>query len=137
MSFFSCLRKKQAVEMDDHVFGHMTFDRGIWTHIPVTSAGDYMITVDGVDSGPTAEQRDLFEYIRSRLDDFVRQAQEYMWTRDKYTDTSGLTVYSVAIGSSEEALHQEFILELSDKDAEVIHHVSFRAGKPIDYGVDD
>ena len=31
----------------------------------------------------------------------------------------------------------EFVLELSDEDAFIVHRVSYRAGQTVDYGFDD
>jgi hypothetical protein len=37
----------------------------------------------------------------------------------------------------EETWRREFVLELCDSEAIVIHRVSFRAREPVDYGFDD
>jgi hypothetical protein len=130
--------KKQAVELDDPVFGHLTFDRGVWTSIPVPQANGFMITVAAPEGGPTAEQRDFYEHIRSRLPDFQKWARDYMQSRvDQSVDVSRLSVYSVEVGSAEEAGRREFVLELADEDGAVVHRVSFRADEPLDYGFDD
>jgi len=97
-----------------------------------------MITVVAPEVGPAVEQRNLFEHIRPRLPDFLKRARDYMQARvDQSVDASRLSVYSVEIGSVEETGRREFVLELSDEDAIVIHRISFRADEPVDYGFDD
>ncbi len=53
------------------------------------------------------------------------------------TELSGLSVYSVEIGTAEETGRREFVLEFSDQDAIVIHRVSCRADEPVEYGYDN
>ena len=138
MSIFDGLFKKKQVELDDPVFGHLTFDHGVWTSIPTPPTSGFMITVAAPEVGPTAEQRSFFQHIRSLLPDLQKQARDYMQSRvDQSVDVSRLSVYSVEIGSVEETGRREFVLELSDEDVIVIHRVSFRADEPVDYGFDD
>jgi hypothetical protein len=128
-------KKKPAVELDDPVFGHLTFEQDIWANLP---SADFMITIDAPETGPTAEQREFFQRVRSRLSDFEQRAREYMRPRvDQTVDVFQLSVYSVEIGNDEQTGRREFVLELSDEDANVIHRVSFRADEATDYGFDD
>jgi hypothetical protein len=131
-------KMKPSIELDDPVFRHITLDRGIWTFIPNPPTEGFMITVDAPDTGPTPEQRELFQQIRSQLGEFEQRARDYMRTRvDDGIDVSKLSTYSVAIGSVEDTGRREFVLELSDSDAIIIHCVAFRADEAVDYGFDD
>jgi hypothetical protein len=135
--FGRLFKKKPEIELDDPVFGHLAFDQGIWTFIPCADEG-LMVTVAAPGTGPTAGQRDLFQRIRARLADFERRARDYMRSRvDETVDVARLSVYSVEIGSAEETGRREFVLELSDADAFVIHRVSFRGDEAVGYTFDD
>ena len=50
---------------------------------------------------------------------------------------SRFSAYSVQIGDDDEARREEFVLELSDEDAFIVHRVSFREGQAVGYGFDD
>lgn len=139
MSIFrSLFKKKPSIEADDPVFGHITFERGIWTFIPSPPTEGFMINVDAPETGPSQLQRDFFQKIRSRLSDFGQLARDYMLSRvDEGVDLSHLSVYSVEIGSDDESRRESFVLEMSDDEAIVIHRVSFSGGTAVDYGYDD
>lgn len=139
MSILDRLFKKKPVkELDDPVLGHLTLEQGIWTFIPDPQTEAFMITVPAPESGPTPEQRAFFEDIRSRLPVFEQRARDYMRSRvEQGIDVSALATYSVAMGSTEETARREFVLELSDSEAIVIHRVSFREDQPVEYGFDD
>jgi hypothetical protein len=97
-----------------------------------------MITVDAPDTGPTPEQRAFFQHVRSRLAEFEQRGRDYMRSRvDDGVDVSRLSTYSVEIGSAEDTGRREFVLEMSDSDAIVIHRVTFRADEAVDYGFND
>lgn len=131
-------KKKSVIELNDPVFGRITFDQGIWTFIPSPPTEGFMITIDAPETGPTAEQRVFFQELRSQLTDHEQRARDYMRSRvDDGVDVSRLSIYSVEIGSPEETVRREFVLELSDSEAIMIHRVSFRAREPVDYGFDD
>jgi hypothetical protein len=139
MSIFDRLfKKKPVIQMDDPVFGHMTFEQGLWAFIPDPQTEEFMVTVPAPETGPTPEQRALFQDIRSQLSGYEQRARDYMRSRvDKGIDVSALSTYSVAMGSTEETARREFVLELSDSEATIIHRVSFRADEPVEYGFDD
>ena len=139
MSIFDRLfKKKPAIELDDPVFRHITFDRGVWTFIPNPPTEGFMITVAAPVAGPTPEQREFFQDVHSRLNDFEQRARDYMRSRvDHGVDVSRLSTYSVEIGTVEDTGRREFVLELSDSEAIVIHRVAFRADEAVDYGFDD
>jgi hypothetical protein len=139
MSIFGSLfKKKPVVEADDPVFGHLTYEQGIWTFIPKPPTGGFMITVDAPETGPTELQRGFFQRIRSRLSEFEQRARDFMRSRvDTGVDVSRLSVYSVEIGSDTESQRELFVLEMCDKDASIIHRVSFTGTEPVDYGFDD
>jgi hypothetical protein len=131
-------KKKPTIESDDLVFGRITFDQGIWTFIPNPPVAGFMITIDAPETGPTPEQRAFFQHIRSRLGEFELRARDFMRSRvDAGVDVSRLATYSVEIGSAEDTGRREFVLELSDSDAIVIHRVTFRADEAVEYGFDD
>jgi len=131
-------KKKPAIELGDPVFGRISFDKGIWTFIPIPPTEGFMITIDAPEAGPTQEQRTFFEQVRSRLSEFEQRARDYMRSRvDDGVDVSRLSTYSVEIGSAEDTERREFVLELSDSDAIVIHRVSFRGDEAVEYGFDD
>ena len=50
---------------------------------------------------------------------------------------SQLSIYSVQIGDDGATQRNEFVLELADDEAFIVHRVSFKVGHPIDYGFDD
>lgn len=130
-------KRKPVITADDPVFGHITFEQGIWTYIPNPPTQGFMITVDAPESGPSQSQRDLIQKIRSGLSDFEQCARDYIGSRvDPGVEVSHLSVYSVAVGSEEETRQQEFVFEMSDEEAVVIHRVTFSGSKAIDYGYD-
>jgi hypothetical protein len=131
-------KKKPAIEMDDPVFGRISFDQGFWTFIPNPPAAGFMITIDARETGPTPEQRAFFQHISSRLGKFEERARDFMRSRvDAGVDVSRLSTYSVEIGSADDTGRREFVLELSDSDAIVIHRVTFRADEAVEYRFDD
>lgn len=52
-------------------------------------------------------------------------------------NVSPLSTYSVQIGDERETRREEFVLEHSDDDAIFLHRMSFRAGWPVGYGLDN
>ena len=131
-------KKKPAIELDDPVFRHITFDRGIWTFLPTKPEDGFMIGVDAPEAGPSDQQRSLFSQVRSELPEYERRARDYMKSRvDHSVDVSRLSTYSVQVGNDDETRREEFVLELSDEDAFIVHRVSFAGGQPVDYGFDD
>ena len=139
MSLFGSLfKKKPVVAADDPVFGHITFEQGIWTFIPNPPTEGFMITVDAPESGPSQLQRDFFQKVRASLPDFEQRARDFMRSRvDAGVEVSSHSVYSVEIGSDDESRQQRFVLEMCDAEAIVIHRVSFSGSEPVDYGYDD
>jgi len=139
MSLFSRLfKEKPAIELHDSVFGHITFERGIWAYLPNPPTEGFMITIDAPESGPAEEQRVLFQQIRERLAEFEQRARDVMQSRvDEEIDVGQLATYSVEIGASDETARRGFVLELSDPDAIVIHRVTFRGDEAVYDGFDD
>jgi hypothetical protein len=139
MGFFDrFFKKKLEVEIQDPVFGDLTFTDGSWVYIPKTANAGFMVSIDATECGPTDRQRDFFQRIRGRLPDLVHRAIDYMRRRvGESIDLSRLSVYSVEIGTDDETGREEFVLELSDDDAFIVHRVAFRAGEPFDYGAGD
>ncbi len=139
MGLFDILfKRKPAVELQDPAFGTLSFAQGIWAYVPKTPDGGFMVTVNAPETGPTKRQRDFFQRIRSSLPDVEHRARDFIRPRvDESVDATRLSIYSVEIGSDDETARQQFVLELSDEDAIVVHRVLFRAGEPVDYGCDD
>ena len=136
--FHSLFQKKPVVAADDPLFGHITFEQGIWTFIPNPPTEGFMITVDAPESGPSQLQRDFFQKVRASLPDFEQRARDFMRSRvDAGVEVSSHSVYSVEIGSDDESRQQRFVLEMCDAEAIVIHRVSFSGSEPVDYGYDD
>lgn len=130
-------KKKPIIELDDPVFGHITFDQGIWTFLPTKPENGYMIGVDAPATGPSEQQRSFFGQVRSALPEYERHARDYMKSRvDQSVNVSRLSTYSVQVGDEEETRRKAFVLELSDEDAFIVHRVCFSAGQPVDYGFD-
>src|SRR4051812_1731879 len=135
--FSSVFKKKQVIEVQDPVFGLITYDQGIWTFLPKKPDDGFMIGVDAPEVGPSDQQRSLFRHVRSELSEYERRARDYITSRvEKSIDVSRLSTYSVQIGNDEETDREEFVLEISDQDAVIVHRVSFTAGQPIDYVFD-
>lgn len=131
-------KKKPAIALDDPVFGYLTFDQGIWTFLPTKPEHGFMIGVVASEVGPSDLQRSFFSRVRSDLPEYERRARGYMQSRvDQSVDVSRLSAYSVQVGDEEETRREEFVLELSDEDAFIVHRVSFTAAQPVDYGFDD
>jgi hypothetical protein len=139
MSFFSKpFKKKARVELHDPVLGPLTFSDGIWAFIPKMPDEKVMVTVVALETGPTDQQRNLFKSVRSNLSEFEDRARNFLRSRvDQCVDVARLSIYSIEIGDEAETAHQQFVLELSDDDAVVVHRVVFRGGEAIDYGLDD
>lgn len=139
MSLFSrFFQKKSVIEADDLVFGHITYELGVWTFIPKPPTEGYMITVDALETGPTQQQRDFFQEIRSRISEFEQQARNFIRSHnDEGVDSSRLSVYSVEIGNEIECQLDRFVLEMCDEDAIIIYRVSFAGAEPVAYGFDD
>jgi hypothetical protein len=139
MSIFNRLFRKKAVHsVDDPVFGRITFDHGIWSFIPSSTGGDYMITVVAPESGPSDEQRIFFGRIRPQVADFEERARAFIQSETTgEVDVSILSTYGIDIGDSAETEDGRFTLELSDPNAWVIHRVEFCGDSPILYGFDD
>ena len=139
MSLFSSLfKKKPVIALQDPVFGLITYDKGIWTFLPKKPEDGFMTGVDAPEAGPSDQQRSFFSRVHSELSEYERRARDYMTSRvEQSVVVSRLSTYSVQIGDEEETRREEFVLELSDEDAFVVHRVSFRAGQPVDYGFDD
>jgi hypothetical protein len=136
--FEKWLNKRPAVEADDAVFGHITYEHGIWTFVPKSPAEGFMIMVDAPESGPSEAQRGVFLKIRVSLSDFERRARDYLQSRvDPGIDVSRLSVYSVEIGNDDESLRESFVLEMTDEDASIIHRVTFAGCEPVGYEFDD
>lgn len=139
MSLLSKLFKKSpTIELRDPTFGHISYDRGIWTFLPMKPEDGFMIGVDAPESGPTEQQRMFFSQVRAEWKEYERRARDYMTPLVEINVVvSRLSTYSVQISDDDATQREEFVLELSDEDAFIVHRVAFRAGQPVDYGFDD
>jgi len=134
-------RKKQLVELDDPVFGYLAFEpkHGIdmWCHVPI-GVGDHMVLVVAPSTGPVQEQRDFYTSLRNQMRSLESECKSFIATQPSPPlNLPDLTVYSVEIGPGEEVAANQFVIELSDRDADQIHRVEFRKGKPTAYAMDD
>lgn len=92
----SLFKKKPVITADDPVFGHITFQQGIWTFIPNPPTDGFMVSVDAPESGPSQLQRDFFQKVRAILSNFERRARDFIRSRvEAGVDVSLLSVYSV------------------------------------------
>ena len=139
MGLFNNLFKKgPTIELQDPAFGLINYDQGSWTFLPKRPEDGFMIGVDAPEAGPSEQQRVFFSRVRSELAEYERRARDYMTTRvDQSVTVSRLATYSVEIDDDDATRREEFVLELSDEDAFVVHRVSFREGQPFEYGFDD
>ena len=138
---FGMFRKKQLVELDDPVFGHLAFEpmHGIdmWCHLP-SGVGDHMVLVVAPLTGPTQAQRDFYTSLRDELPSRESECKMIIAAQESPPpNLADMTIYSVEIGPEEELDAQQFVIELSDSDANEIHRVEFRNGRPETYGIDD
>src|SRR6185369_17398197 len=135
MSLFSRFFKKPAKATDDPVFGHITYEYGLWVYIPKPEATGFMVSVDASESGPAQSQRDFYLTICANLPEFEGRARDFMRSHaDPDIDVSQLSVYSIEIGSDEDCRRQDFVLEMCDKEAHLVHRISFSGKNAVDYG---
>lgn len=137
MSWFgNPFRKKKTISTTEPTFGDLTFDRGIWAHIPNTP-GDFMITIDASEAGPSIVQREFFEGLRAKLPSLGEIAREHIRrVAESVPNVGSLKVYSVEIGSDSATLDRRFVLELTDDSEDMIHRVTFESNRPIHYTFD-
>jgi hypothetical protein len=131
-------RRKDARSILDPVFGHLTYDHGVWTHVPKSREEGFMVTVAAPASGPSHAHRLLLERVGQTLPTLEQKAREFIRNVGlSESDVTRLSVYSLEMGTEAETQSGRFVLELSDADASVIHRVSFRDGAPAHYTHDD
>lgn len=139
MNIFSRLfKKKPVVEIADPVFGNLSYENGVWIYSPKSATEGFMITVDAPESGPTESQRGLFKRIHSNLPELEQRARDYLRPHvDIGVDVSDLSIYSVEIGPETQDPNDNFVLEMSDEDAAIIHRIRFSGKDTVDYELDD
>lgn len=126
------------MQIQDPVFGRLTYERGGWVCVPHGADDGFMVSVEAPECGPSQVQRDIFSGVRTGLAELEQQARKYVASLvDATIDVSTLTVYSVEIGDDEESGRGWFVLELADDEAEVVHRVEFRGDEPVGYAADD
>ena len=124
-------------KLDDPVFGRIEFRDGSWASVPA-EAPDHRIGVDAPETGPTQSQRDFYRALSADLSSRMAECKAFIAAQeDAPSNLSDMTVYFVEIGSDEELDRGQFVIELSDEEANEIHRVGFKNGKPETYGVDD
>jgi hypothetical protein len=142
MSIFGKLFKKNAKPaLDDPAFGRIEFSpiHGIdmWCHNP-SLPGKHMIIVDAPLDGPTQAQREFYSALHSCLSVREAECKAFIAKQDAPpANLSGMTIYSVEVCSEAEIATGQFVIELSDSDANQIHRVEFKNGQPAVYGIDD
>lgn len=130
-------RRKPKKTRDDPVFGRIEFEDGIWSSVPAEPL-DFLMAIDAPETGPTESQRAFYLALRRELPCRVAECKAFISTHaDAPSNLSGMTVYSVEIGSDEALERGQFVMELSDDQANEIHRVEFKNRKPKTYAVDD
>jgi hypothetical protein len=140
-NMFGLFRKKQKVEIEDPLFGHLEFQSihgvDLWCHVP-SQPGGHMVVIVAPSTGPTHAQRDFYASLREQVFTRESECKAFIATHDEYpANLAGMSVYCVEIGPDEELQVGRFVVELSDAEAYEIHRVEFENGKPKTYGVDD
>ena len=126
------------LELQDPVFGSLNYAQGIWTFLPKEPTDGVLIGVYAPEAGPSGQQRSLFSRVRAELPQFESLARDYIAScAEPSVPVDQLSTYSVQIGDDDATQREEFVLELSDEDAYVVHRVSFKAGRPVNCGFDD
>jgi hypothetical protein len=135
--FYLHERRHPPKRLDDPVFGTIEFQHGLWTSVP-TKALDYLVGVDAPETGPTQAQRDFYTALNQNLPARVAECKAFIGGHDAPPPgLTDMTVYAVDIGPDEEIGRGQFAIELSDAQANEIHRVCFKNGKPAAYEVDD
>jgi hypothetical protein len=138
---FSIFRRKRVAQITDPVFGALEFDpaHGIdmWCHLP-SDESDHMVLVVAPSTGPAQGQRQFYASLRNRMRSLESECKSFIATQPSPPpNLSDITVYSVEIGPEEELSARQFVIELSDEDADQVHRVEFRNGRPDTYAMDD
>jgi hypothetical protein len=123
--------------LDDPVFGSIEFRDGLWSSVPTRDL-HHMIGIVASETGPTRHQREF--YIALRNDLAVREAECKAFIArqtGRPSNLSEMSVYAVEIGTETDLIAGQFVIELSDREANEIHRVEFKHGRPESYGVDD
>ena len=122
----------------DPVFGNLTYDSGIWTHLPTPPGGDCMITIDAPQPGPSDTQRAFYQYVRQSIAMLIQRAIAFVALESSNeVGVHDLRLYSIEMGTDTETRAERFVMELADGEASVVHRVSFESGVPSFYACDD
>lgn len=125
------------MEIDGWIFDRATFKRGVWTFIPKRSEGGIMVSAIAGEAGPTVAQREFFQSVWSRLPEFEQRARACIDSQfPPPMDAVGLSAYAIVIGDEDDVRRREFVLEMTDHNAHIIHRVSFSGEEPVNYGFD-
>lgn len=139
---FGGLFKKTAKPiLVDAVFGRIEFSpsHGIdmWCHIPAETS-DHMIIVDAPLSGPSQAQRAFYSGLQAHLAQREAECKAFISKHPNPPENlSTMTIYSIEVGLENEIASGQFVIELSDAEADIIHRVEFRNGQPETYVSDD
>ena len=142
MSIFSKIfGTKTTPTLDDTVFGSITFQpsHGIdmWCHMP-SSDLDHMVVIVAPLTGPTNGQRMFYASLRTTLPKRLIECKAFIKGQNAaLTDLDNMRLYSVEVGTEQESDAGEFVIELSDDNADQIHRVEFAQYRPSSYSVDD
>lgn len=137
-TFFSFLFSKKKKILKDSVFGVIEFDGFVWTHIPKNTEKSFMIIINAPSTGPTQAQRDFYISLKNDLNSLEEECKTFIFSQEEPPlHLQVMTIYSIEIGEESEVENGQFVIELSDKDANEIHRVKFMNGKPSYYEVDD
>jgi hypothetical protein len=131
-------RRKQVPRVSDPVFGDLTYEQGIWTTVATTPGDGFIVTIVGPPAGPSDTQRLFFQEVCRQLSELEQQATNFVRRHaDDDCTMKKLSIYAIEISDDVESRMKRFVMELADREAIVIHRVTFASGKPVHYTYDD
>ena len=131
-------RKQPNLELLDAEFGWIDYEHGVWCSILDRNPSEFMVTIHAGENGPTELQRNFYRAILADLSRLCELGLAFVST-DAFepVDIGTLGIYSVAVGRGEDCEMEKFVMEFSDKQADLIHVAWLEQGKLVVYGCDD
>jgi hypothetical protein len=131
-------KRKISPCLEDPAFGHIEYERGLWSFVPQTRGEGFMISIEAPLSGPSELQRLFFQSVRDELGLWKERARAFIKTQEGVEiDPQSLDVYAGIIENDLQTPGGVFTLEMSDANAFEIHRVTFRGAEAVEYGCDD
>lgn len=127
--------RREELVLDDAVFGKISTYRGDGVWGSCGRDRPHWVCIYADDDGPTDAQRVFYLQLLERLSEVERQAKAYIESAGTATDELG--IYHIEICSDADCAQDSFVIEYCDDEAEEVHRVQFRHGKPVFYGIDD